>query len=283
MDRIDQIKILLLHLAILFIGQVLVIFFMEITRQFVILQDRIPKEAIQGKSYQELSEFQKEIAKQLEEDIKKDPESIMKRFTEIIVWERNGLLLWLNGIWAISYLLPGYYLIEKKSQIRVSRLEDPMILNQILIGVYSAIGLFFVFNIIGYILKLNGIEIKNNFFQNYLFQSLKGNLHLLVWSIYSIAIITGIVEEWFFRGFLLKHYMDKNLTKEGWILTSVLFGVLHYNNDTSFIVPILLTGAGFVFGYLYINYKNIWVPIAAHITFNSINIIIAYFFGNIIK
>lgn len=282
MQKTDSLPILLIHLALLFFGQVLLILLVQITMQFVILQDRLPAEMLTGKSFDEVVEIQKEISLTLTEDLEKDPTAVATRYYEIVFKERNGILFWSSLLWAFAFILPGYYILGKRMEIPISRLDDGFQMEWIFKGIAGGVAVFFMMALVSIVINQVSERPKNNEFQTMLFTSLKGNGTLLAWSLYSVGLVTGIIEEWFFRGMLLKHFISKGFVKEGLIITSVLFGGLHYSPEASIIIPVLLSGVGLFFGYLYLKYGNIWVPIFAHATYNSIGLIAAYFMGDMV-
>jgi len=62
------------------------------------------------------------------------------------------------------------------------------------------------------------------------------------------------------------------------IFSSILFGFSHYYNfGGSFIATMPYALAGLVFGVMYLWTKNIWVPIIAHLIFNSTAILSSLF------
>lgn len=282
MQKSDSITILLAHLGLIIFGQIVLIILIQFTMQFIILQDRLPTEQLESKSFEELSEIQKVEAEKLEKDLRERPNEIAKRYYELVFTERHGVLFWSSLMWVISFILPGLYLLGKRMQAPISKLEDPILMEVIGKGVIGGIGIFFLVSMVGVILQMVDMKPKNNEFQEMLFKNLKGNGTLLAWSIYSVGLVTGIIEEWFFRGMLLKHFLSKGLIKEGWIITSILFGALHYSPDASIVIPFLLSGVGLAFGYLYLKSGNIWVPIISHATYNSIGLVVAYFIGDMV-
>jgi membrane protease YdiL (CAAX protease family) len=121
---------------------------------------------------------------------------------------------------------------------------------------------------------------KVNEFQAKLFTNLKGNYYLLAWSVYTIGLITGILEEFLFRGLFLAHFVSKGFAREGLFITSFIFGMMHFSFDASPIIPVILTFVGVLFGSIYLQSKNIWVAVGAHATYNSLGLITAYFIGD---
>ncbi|MEM6450299.1 MAG: CPBP family intramembrane glutamic endopeptidase [Cyanobacteria bacterium P01_D01_bin.105] len=76
--------------------------------------------------------------------------------------------------------------------------------------------------------------------------------------LFLLLVYAPIVEELIFRGILLQRWSAKWGLRLGVITSSVLFGVLHFNN------PIGLTLFGLVMGLLYVRTRSLWVPIACH-------------------
>ena len=72
------------------------------------------------------------------------------------------------------------------------------------------------------------------------------------------VVFAPLVEEFVFRGILLQRWGVTWGLRWGIVGSSVLFGVLHFNN------PIGLTLFGFVMGLLYVQTRSLWVPIACH-------------------
>ncbi len=99
----------------------------------------------------------------------------------------------------------------------------------------------------------------------------------LLLSIVGLAIIPGIGEELVFRG------VFQNLFKKAfrsphlaiWI-SAFLFSAIHLE-WANFILRLLLGG---LFGYFYYWTKNIYVPIVAHVTYNTSSLVIGYLVTN---
>ncbi|WCL49740.1 CPBP family intramembrane glutamic endopeptidase [Leptospira sp. GIMC2001] len=279
-QKSDSFPILLVHLGLIFFGTLIMLLLVQSTMQFIILQDRLPSDELAGKSFDELLELQKPLTVELTEDLKNDPQKVNSRYLEIVFNERPGILFWSSLTWVIAFLVPGYYFLGRRMQIPISKLEDKFGINIVGFGVIGGITVFMIVMTAGLFLHLIDYKPKNNEFQLLLFQNLKDNTTLLAWSVYSVGLVTGLVEEWFFRGMLLRHYISKGLAKEGLLITSLLFGAMHFSFDASPIIPVLLSGVGYYFGSLYLRSGNIWVPIIAHATYNSIGLVLAYFVGD---
>ena len=77
-------------------------------------------------------------------------------------------------------------------------------------------------------------------------------------SAFFISIAAGVGEELFFRGFLQ--------VKFGIVLSSILFGLVHFIFDIRKFFPIVLLyiSIGFIFGLTYEIFGTLWVPIIFH-------------------
>ncbi|MBE7412707.1 MAG: CPBP family intramembrane metalloprotease [Leptospiraceae bacterium] len=243
----------------------------------ITLQTRLPDNILEmDKSERETS--QKEIVEKFQKEAEKNPEKISSEYFELALGEKPGLLFWNSLLWAISFLPITYYIL-KKTGAKLNLLSDDLNFGSISTGVMAGFSVFFLVSSISLILLIIGYKPKGNFFQTALFKNLKDNTYLLAWSIYSIGIITGIIEEWFFRGFLLTHFIGISATRIGLAITSAIFGAVHYSPEASPVIPIILSFVGFCFGYFYIRTRNIWVSISAHATYNSLGLLLAFFLG----
>ena len=95
----------------------------------------------------------------------------------------------------------------------------------------------------------------------------------LIIMILIVGVLTGIGEEFVFRGVLQRLFLDKfrNPHIAVWI-TAVIFSAVHFQFYG--FVPRMLLGA--FFGYLLVWSGNIWLPIIAHALNNSFSVAGAY-------
>ena len=77
----------------------------------------------------------------------------------------------------------------------------------------------------------------------------------------SLVVVTPILEELIFRGYLLNAWVRKWGLWTGVLLSSAVFGALHSDP-----VPAMLTGVGFAL--LYLRTRSLWAPIVAHAVYN---------------
>ena len=85
----------------------------------------------------------------------------------------------------------------------------------------------------------------------------------VVFTVFTIAILAPVVEEFMFRGVLLKRMIGKTSVWGGILISSLLFGVLHLDVIGAFLF-------GVVASLLYLRTNNLLVPILLHIINNSV-------------
>jgi hypothetical protein len=79
----------------------------------------------------------------------------------------------------------------------------------------------------------------------------------------------AVVEETLFRGYVLKNFMESFNKYAALIISSGLFSSMHYFNlDFDLFSFFSLFLAGILFGISYIYTKNLWFPIALHLSWN---------------
>lgn len=81
-----------------------------------------------------------------------------------------------------------------------------------------------------------------------------------------VAILPGICEELFFRGFLLQGIRKKFSDRFSIVLVGVLFGLLHFDPYRFFPVTLL----GIFFGYIVVKTGSIFPGMIAHMTNNTL-------------
>lgn len=93
-----------------------------------------------------------------------------------------------------------------------------------------------------------------------------------------IAVGTGIIEELLFRSQVLEEFLKKKSPFKAILYSSLIFGSVHLLNISSLgSIPTILVQVvytfflGLVLGFVYINTKNIIIPITFHILFNFVN------------
>lgn len=93
-----------------------------------------------------------------------------------------------------------------------------------------------------------------------------------------LGLAAGIGEEFLFRGIIqrLLTYWTKNI-HFGAILTGLIFSLMHFQLEGFF--PRFLLGV--LFCYLLIFTGNLWITVIVHVFFNSIQVIIPYFYPNL--
>jgi len=90
----------------------------------------------------------------------------------------------------------------------------------------------------------------------------------LIWVLIAIWTVVAFGEEMLFRGYLLNRVADLfNRNKVGWtmglLVSSVLFGLMHFYQGYFAVLISFLIGLTFGIAYIRVGF-NLWVPIFAH-------------------
>lgn len=91
-----------------------------------------------------------------------------------------------------------------------------------------------------------------------------------VFNIISIIIVAPIIEELFYRRFLLEKLLQKNGCIISLIISSLCFSIIHFERLNSLIPAFIV---GMIFGSIYLKTKKIGYSIILHFIFNVIYII----------
>ena len=277
--RRDFITISIIQLTLVLICFILSNILGSIMNMLIYTSKKFPNNFAQL-SLEDRNKKAKEVEVEFNQTLREKPELIEKEFYSSLFKESPSLLLILKLIWFISYVLIGYICFRFILKEPYNNLSDELNSNFLLKGVGSAFYIFLALILVSIFLKLIHFQPKTSLFQQELFSNLKGNWYLLLWGIYTVGLITGILEEVFFRGYLLNQYVENGYPREGLLITSLIFGSLHYTKDSSLLVPFIITIVGFILGGLYLQFKNIWVSISAHATYNTLILFGGYFFGD---
>lgn len=272
----DISQIIIFQISLLIVGHLLMVILFYSIIPAIVIQSRLPESFFQ--SSVRLPEKQKMIEGWMNEYLQK-PGSLEKEYFTLIANGSPAFLIWNNLFWVLAFILPSVWIFKKLNYPFNNFAEDQFSSKVTSLGLLIGIGTIIAVSSFERILFSLGIEIKGNDVHNLLLMNLQNNTNLFLWSVYSVGIFTGVIEETFFRGFLLTHFIKKEYPVTGLIFTSAIFGSIHYAPEGSILIPFILTFVGFVFGYSYYRTKNIWTAITAHITYNSILLLIAYTLG----
>jgi len=105
-------------------------------------------------------------------------------------------------------------------------------------------------------------------FNEIVFVKIDLNINEILISVLHFTIV-AVVEETLFRGYVLKNFMESFNKYAALIISSGLFSSMHYfNPDFDLFSFFSLFLAGILFGISYIYTKNLWFPIALHLSWN---------------
>ncbi|NQV17733.1 MAG: CPBP family intramembrane metalloprotease [Armatimonadetes bacterium] len=184
-------------------------------------------------------------------------------------WQTENLINGLIRTELLIILLPTILILRiSKSDIKKTlRLNQTNPLNFILIILLA----FPILVLVGLLMQMINIifPIPESYMESF------NNLiqDITIWkSLFVIALLPGICEEVFFRGYIINVFRKQGIWKSI-IITAVLFGIFHL--DPFRMVPVTLLGIWM--GYLLFKTNSILIPIFAHFANNSLALLIGRF------
>lgn len=144
-----------------------------------------------------------------------------------------------------------------------------------LINVFKII--LFTFCIMPFIAILNSISTV--FVENHAANTMSYLSSNPLWlNVLFVAFIPAVCEEYLFRGLLFHGYKKRNPFK-AMLMSSLLFGLIHMNVN-QFIYAFVM---GFILCMLVYATGTVLSSMIAHLTFNGINVVLAYYAENIMN
>ena len=87
--------------------------------------------------------------------------------------------------------------------------------------------------------------------------------------LFLLFIVVSVVEETYVRGYVLKNLLKSFNPITSLIISSAIFSLLHFfNPNVNYIALTELFIAGILLGISYVYTKNLWFPIALHLSWN---------------
>lgn len=163
-------------------------------------------------------------------------------------------------------LLPLYYKFRKDLPEHAFQASFSKLKKHAAIIAVTFIGILAIDLLYDFFLKKLGIMIPTQI--TLMDRSAASFLFLFVGGV----LIGPVAEELFFRGYFLPLLLTKSKQHMALFISSVLFAVLHFH---LLYLPTLLL-AGYVYGYLYLKTKNIYVPIVLHVLANAAAFTLTY-------
>ncbi len=181
-----------------------------------------------------------------------------------MIAEVPGLMLMITFVtYLVSLVL--FFIIFRKERKMSGKTDDPLTAKRVIITIAVCLGISLVLQIL---LNISRIDEVFPGYQNVVNTTFAGQPLLLL--ILSVGIVGPITEELLFRGLIFDR-LDRYLgTRPAVIISALIFGAVHLN----MVQFIYATIIGILFAYFYSRYRNIWIPIIAHITVNMAGVVL---------
>ncbi len=95
----------------------------------------------------------------------------------------------------------------------------------------------------------------------------------------SVSIAAPFAEETFFRGLIFTGLSQRIPVVFAVIISAAVFGLAHFEKFS--VLPIFVIGLGLA--YVYYTTRSLWASMAAHATVNTISLVVAYAFPQLVK
>ncbi len=182
----------------------------------------------------------------------------------------------LNGLLVTELILilwpPILYVWWKRYSFRSSfHLAPTRILNGVL-SIFSAVALFIL---VGQLAQFQEFLLPHSQEYQELWEQTLQQFHRypLPVTLLVMAVLPGVCEELFFRGFLLWGFRGRCSDRAAVLWVGVLFGIFHFDPYRLLSVTLL----GMFFGYLVVQTRSIIPAMLAHSVNNSIAVTASYF------
>ena len=95
--------------------------------------------------------------------------------------------------------------------------------------------------------------------------------------LFLLFIVVSVVEETYVRGYVLKNLLKSFNPITSLIISSAIFSLLHFfNPNVNYIALTELFIAGILLGISYVYTKNLWFPIALHLSWNFFQVMFGF-------
>ncbi|RWU08521.1 CPBP family intramembrane glutamic endopeptidase [Pedobacter chitinilyticus] len=186
--------------------------------------------------------------------------------------------------YAIVCLLLIWFVLRREGKTfrDVGLVKSGLTITAVLIGIFSAL-IWVSFMQFIYIPTIKYFFVVPDYTE---YNFIRGSISKLIMIIAAAWLIGGFYEEIVFRGYI-QSLLDKRFSKSsftllGIIVTSVLFGLYHRQQDIFGVIAAVL--GGLFWGIIYKKFgNNLWIPILSHAIFDTITLVLIYIdkFGNL--
>lgn len=198
----------------------------------------------------------------------------------IVVFPHLGLITFFPMVYTIPVLLLVWLCLKvnKETFKDIGFSFKALNIKPVLIGIVLAVFIFLFMRSIFFPILENFIEFKEVDVD--LYNDLRNNGTTYYISMVILGwVVGGFYESIVFHGFMftqLEHVVtEKYKTPISFIITSLLFGIYHYQLGTADMINALIIGAGYLGLFLFYK-RNLWYTIICHGAYNTIAMTLLY-------
>lgn len=197
----------------------------------------------------------------------------------ILVEELQESLLWVVLLtWQLMTIVVVFLVVQRRGDfsllLRLNKFPD---LSLIFLTLGAAYIVLFTYGaVIVFLETVFGIDLSFLKETNSIPSAGSDGRPVFAWVVIGLAAIIGapISEELLYRGVIFQSLSSKVTPRWGAVISAGLFGLAHLSIGA--LIPIFCIGL--IFSRALHKYENLWVPIGAHIGFNSVGYLVTLFF-----
>ena len=196
-----------------------------------------------------------------------------------LVEELQESLLWVVLLtWQLMNIVVVFLVVQRRGDfsllLRLNKFPD---LSLIFLTLGAAYIVLFTYGaVIVFLETIFGIDLSFLKETNSIPSAGSDGRPVFAWVLIGLAAIIGapISEELLYRGVIFQSLSSKGTPRWGAVISAGLFGLAHLSIGA--LIPIFCIGL--IFSRALHKYENLWVPIGAHIGFNSVGYLVTLFF-----
>lgn len=273
------ITISFVQISLVLFCEMLAIFFTQFLVASTLVNSSLPSDFFSLTEENKRVIYQQEL-ETLTKEFQENPSKVIERYYSYVTKTSPWILFFERLLWMSAFLPPAYFVIHRLFHFPLTSFSAQPVKKDLILSFSLGVLTFLVLNSFFLFLEKIGHKVEMNTVNKTLLNGIKGNFLGYLWALYSIGIITGIIEEIFFRGYLLNQFIHIQNPIIGLIFTSFIFGLMHHSPNASPLIALSLCFVGLVFGFVYLKTKNIWVTSLCHITYNSLVLTLGFFLGD---
>jgi len=161
---------------------------------------------------------------------------------------------------AMLFVLAAWFMVRWRKPRGFGRVVRPA--QAIAWGVVAAVAAFVISTLIGGLLHLTGMEVKEQAWIQALMADRSALLAVMPW----LVLVGPVSEEAFFRGYVFRRLWSSAGPYAAYAVSALLFAVIHWHPVGLPVYAVI----GLIFCWVYRRTGSLWAPVVGHVVYNGI-------------